>query len=1030
MSGISSSIGLISGIDIGSLVDQLIAIESRPVRFLEQRVAEIDIQRSSLLGLSAQVLAIQNAVASFDKSSFFRQFTSTSTDESVLVATATDKAVPGTFNFRVHSLVTNHSVLSRGFANSDSATVGAGTITFEIGQGRVNAGTDLDTLNGGEGIQRGTIRITDRSGATADIDLSRALTVDDVLREINGNAPVSVRARVTSLSANGASGDRIVIEDFSGGSGNLIIADLNDRHTASDLGIAASIAGDRIDGRDLVRLSASTSLDLLNDGLGMGRVRRGVDLTFETSYGNFNVSMTDVLELDTDLRAVNDGQGVRLGTIRVTDRAGDSAEIDLSNAHTVGDIRDALNDSGLAISATIVNAHFQISDTTDLPSEVPGELVIEDISGFTAADLGFDLTEENGAIVGREVYRIATLGDAIRAINFAKGNNSLVEASISQDGNGIVLAALGFDNSVKVVAGENSTTAEDLGIAGATFSSDDVDPYSSRHLVSGLNTVLLGTLNGGSGVGSGSVQFTDRSGQISIIDFSAANTLGDVVDLINAGEGAAISAAINSSGNGIVLRDESGGTNPSLLVEDVEGTLAADLHISFTGVSDLSRTQNEVNSGNLQRQYITGRTLLEDLNNGAGVSPGDIRITDSNGFLFNVTIPSSTALVGDVIATINNSPGKPDTIEARINDTGDGIIIVDTAGGEFALKIEDADGGQTAANLRLAGTAGEGENFIDGSFEVRIDVDASDTLDTLAAKINNAGLGFSAAVLNDGGANNPFSLTITSNVSGRRGEMLIDSGSIDLGLETLSHAQDAVITVGAAKVENAILITSATNTIDNVIQGVSLDLLAPSDEAVTVTVAQDVEGIVTGVQAFVEAFNGLQANIDEAIGFNSDTLERGPLLGDPAVNTLRTRLNRVMLREVEGLSGSLTRLSGVGLRIASGNRLEFNEQKFRDVYEESPEKVEALFALNETGFGTVIQETLEELSRDTDGLISRRNSTLSDQQELLNDRIADLNILLDGRRARLESQFIAMESALAALQNQQSVLSQLTQSFG
>jgi flagellar hook-associated protein 2 len=40
-------------------------------------------------------------------------------------------------------------------------------------------------LNRGEGLAKGKIRITDRSGVSAEIDLRYAQTVDDVLNAIN-----------------------------------------------------------------------------------------------------------------------------------------------------------------------------------------------------------------------------------------------------------------------------------------------------------------------------------------------------------------------------------------------------------------------------------------------------------------------------------------------------------------------------------------------------------------------------------------------------------------------------------------------------------------------------------------------------------------------------------------------------------------------------------------------------------------------------------------------------------------------------
>lgn len=1021
-----------SGIDTASLIDQLIAIERRPIENLQTRVSAIDVQRAAFMELSAQLLALQNAALSFGQSSFFRRFNSTSTNESVLTATAGDTAAPGSHTFRVRSLVTNHSVISRGFADADTTPIGIGTITVEVGHGKVNRSTSLDTLNGGAGVRRGGITITDRSGASADIDLSTALTIDDVLNAINSNTTINVRASVTGVASNGDTGDRIVIEDLSGETGNLIIANRGGGSTAADLGITANVAADRIDGTDLVRLSASTPLSMLNDGNGVGRLMSGTDLKFSTTFGDFTVSLTSNLatQLDTDLRMLNSGNGVRLGTIRITDRSGESAEVDLSNARSVRDVLDAINAAGVSVSATVIqindDSFFQITDTSGASGggENAPKLKVEDVTGSAAADLGIAGEADGESIHGRDVYRIETIGDVINAINFAPDNNSFVQAVISEDGNGIMVRALGFGSTLTVTAGQDaagraSTAARDLGLLGA----DGVATYESRRLLAGLNTVLLHLLNGGSGVELGEVRFTDRAGQTTTIDFSEAHTLQDVIDLINLDDATSLVASINAAGNGLTLRDESDGEG-SVVIEDVSGSLAADLGIAgiFT-----DEDGDAVNSGNLQLQYISRQTLLSDINNGRGVAYGTFQITDSNGALHTVNLSETVKTVGGVIDAINRL--TPDTIEARINDTGDGIVVIDTSGGSSPLTIEDLEGGRAAADLRLAGTAAVGEGFIDGSFEIRIETDASDTLESIAQKINDAGAGFTASVLNQGGAVNPFSLTITSEVSGRRGELVIDTIGIDLGLAMLSQAQDAVITIGREDSSSARLISSSTNTLDDVVEGVTLNLLSVSDEPITVTIAQDIDTIVEAVNTFVEKYNAVLNTIDKNTSFNPDTLERGSLLGDPTVNLVRTRMHGVMLKRFGGVDESMSRVFSVGLRLRDGNRLQFDEERFRDVYEESPQLVEELFTQEETGFAAVLQETVEALTRDFDGVLSRKDDLLSDQQELLNGRIDSLNILLDAKRARLEAQFVALESSLAALQAQQSALSTLVQAM-
>ncbi len=1039
MSGISSGIGLISGIDSGKLIDQLIALDTRPVDALRTRVQALDAKRTAFADLSAQILAIRNAVTNFNKTSFFRRFAAATSKEGILSVTAGETAAAGSTTLRVHSLVSNSALISRGFANRDAATIGAGTLSIELGKGRVNTGTDLGELNGGAGVRRGIVTITDRSGASADIDLRTAVTVEDVLEAINSDSRIRVRARVTGLSSVSSdgttkTGDRIVVEDLSGGTGSLRVADKNGGATAVDLGIAGEIAAARLDGRNLLRLTLDTPLSGLNDGNGVDRLLRGNDLAFHTSLGDFNVSLTDNLDSSTDLRALNNGRGVRLGVIRITDRVGKSVEVDLRELSSLPKITEldvrkkitaALDAEGVAASITTVNSSFLLSDPSP-EKDNPKLLTVEDVSGFAAEDLGIAGTETNGAIFGRAVYRVATIGDVIRAINYAPGNDAQVQASLSEDGNGISLRALGFNNSVTVTGGTDSdgntsTAARDLGLVGATFSPNE--GFSSRRLIAGLNTVLLASLKGGAGLQGGRVSLTDAQGRSNEIDFSAARTLQDAIDLINDSSNSSIRASLNAVGNGISLRDTSG-TVGDITVNDITGTFAADLGIA--GRFDAS-AERGIQGGNLQLQYIARTTRLADLNGGRGVNLGDFRITDASGLIYTVKLAKNLSTVGQVIDAVNAA--TPDTIKAKINDNGDGIVITDTSTGANKLTIEDVVG-RAAKDLRLAGVAKAGTNAIDGSYEVRVEISAGDSLDAVVKKLNATTDLFSAAVLRDGSRANGFSLTVSSNVSGRRGELLIDSGTVDLGLSTLSRARDAIVTLGGSNTINPIVLTSSTNRIDGAVQGVKFDLLAASTEDVTVTVSQDRAGVAESIKTFVEKYNDAIDKLNEKTSFNSDTLERGALFGDSTVELVQSRLYRDVLRSYRTSDADVTHLFSAGLRLGAGNRLEFNQTQFEAAYDRSPQAVEELFNKAQTGFGATIQKTLDDLTQTATGTIARRDAALDDQKKLLNDRAAALEILLQAKRTRLQAQFAALETSLAGLQNQQTALAGLAQIAG
>ena len=124
MSGISTGIGLISGINTAELINQLMALEARPITLLQRRVQGIDIQRTAFVGLSAQLLAIRNAATNFNSIAFFNRFNATSTNESIISATAGKNATIGSVTLRVHSLVATHAMVSSGFADPSRTSIG------------------------------------------------------------------------------------------------------------------------------------------------------------------------------------------------------------------------------------------------------------------------------------------------------------------------------------------------------------------------------------------------------------------------------------------------------------------------------------------------------------------------------------------------------------------------------------------------------------------------------------------------------------------------------------------------------------------------------------------------------------------------------------------------------------------------------------------------------------------------------------------------------------------------------------------
>lgn len=957
MSGITTGVGLFSGIDTASLIDQLIQIEARPRRLVEQRILQLQTQQGAFLDINSRLLALKSAAAAFNRDRVFRAAKAASSDPAKVSASAGTTAVPGVFNFTVSRLVSTQQRMSKGFVDQDVTGLGASSFTFESAKARLDTETTLDELNGALGVSRGSIRITDSAGGVAVVDLSTAVTVSEVIDAINQASAVKVDARVV--------GHHIEVVDQAGGAGSFVIEDVGQTTTASDLKIAGTAAAGGTlgppPGQELLFLSTATALSSLNDGAGV-------------SFGEGGVAAP-------------------------------------------ADFKIVVKDAGGATVATHNIVLGKISQLVPDPDN-PGKTI--------------EQVQETA---------VATVGDLIDRINSQTGGD--VVASIGADGRSLELTAAAGGNTLEIQEGTSGTTAADLNIAGATGAT-----ISTGRILAGINDKLAANLKGGAGVTAGQFTVTRRNGTAFNVTVNAGDSVREIIEAINAASGGDVTASLNKAGNGLTIVDSTTGGN--LVITDVTGTPAADLGIATAGDAD-----GVVDSGDLEFRYISGATLLADLNGGAGVGTGEITLVDSKGVSQTISITSKEKTVADVIRKINGAALVG--LNARINDTGDGIVVEDTAGGSLAIRVEDKIGA-VAQRLGIAGEAADPttSNAIDGSLEKTVSFEATDTLTQVAEKINSEGVGVDATIVNTGSGAQPFRLVLTSENSGSKGRMIVDTGGLDLGLQSVDPGRDAVVFFGAADSPSSVLLTSSSNTLDNVVTGVTIDLLGTTTSPVEVVVSRDTEQMVQKLQEFVDAFNETLDRLDFHERFDQDTGDRGALLGDGTVSQIRAAMLRVIQGQAQGVSGQFTRPFEVGLRIGQGARLELDAERFRQALEQDPDGVAELLAAFELEPRTDkvlatdangnplittnnddpdtfkklgVLEQIEKLANDftttLGGLITRRTQTIEQQINLQEGRIEAIDAQLQRKRESLQRQFQAMEQAIAGLQSQSSAISAL-----
>ncbi len=908
MAGMTTSIGLLSGIDYGSIIEQLMAIEAQSRDLVQTRTDALEEEQVAVTELSAYLLSVKLISDNLGKEEVYDKRIATSSNPDVLAATVTGDPPKGTYQFTALQTVQSHQMLSTG-VKSETDSLGGGVVTLRHGK-NVSDSMSLEHFGGGEGVARGTILITDRSGARAEIDLSTVQTVDDVLDAINSEQNINVTAEVY--------GDSIRLVDNTGQtSSNLVVQEVGSGTTAASLGLAGiNEAASVVDGQDMIYLYDDLDLEVLNDGSG--------------------VNISEVL-----------------ADIQFTLRDGTTGKIDFSPL-----------DSG-------------------------------------SSDVDYD----------------RTLGDVLEAINEAAPGK--LKAEISDDGERIVITDLteGTEElSLTPAFGDSTRALSALGLDGESV--DGV--ITGDRILGGAKSPLLSSLNGGNGFGKlGALELSDRNGHSDTVDLSGAETLDEVINIINAAD-VGIEASVNSAKNGIELRDVTGGSVSNLIIANADATETADK----LGIAVDAET-TAVDSGDMHLQVVAENTLLADLNGGAGVALGKIKFTDSAGKQGTINLSrTENQTVGDVIQTINRLGFN---LVAEINETGDGIRVYDTADGNFEFKITEGDS-TTAQDLGLLRDVTEVEidgtvrKVVDGSMTYTIELEEDDSLQDLQDKINALGMGAQATSFVDG-SSKPYRLSIVSEQTGKAGRLTIDTSQLKLDFNETVEAQDALLLYGTKdKAATSILVSSRSNSFTSVLSGVTLDIKQASDQPVTITVDTTDEDLVATVEAMVSNYNLFREALNGYMAYDADSDTRAVLFGDSTALRLDTNLS-YMLSGQFAVNGTIKSLAEIGIDMNEEGLLTFDSDLLSEKFADDIDSLKALLFDEEFGLSAKLGELIDGMtSEDENSLLTRHYNTLADQIADNEERITFLDERLETEEERLWTQFYYMELAIGKTQNNLSIL--------
>lgn len=313
-----------------------------------------------------------------------------------------------------------------------------------------------------------------------------------------------------------------------------------------------------------------------------------------------------------------------------------------------------------------------------------------------------------------------------------------------------------------------------------------------------------------------------------------------------------------------------------------------------------------------------------------------------------------------------------------------------------------------------------------GTKTVTID-STNNTLQGISDAINAANIGVTATIVNDGSAT-PYRLVLTSNNSGASNSLKITTNGAGNGVDTLlaydpagtKNMSQTVAAQDASFTLNGIPMTSATNTVANAIQGVTLSLNSATTAPATLTIARDTTSVSTAVTNFVDAYNALYTQLKSRSAYGTATTTSGSLAGDGTVRLMMSQLQNIFMTPTSG--GTLNYLAQIGITTQTDGTLKVDSAALNSAMTNNYSDVTNLLS-SSTGFVTRFDSWATAVLT-PGGLISNHITDLNSSITGFNQQISQLNNKMTTLQAYYTTQYSNLNMLLSSMNSTSSFLTQ------
>jgi flagellar hook-associated protein 2 len=464
---------------------------------------------------------------------------------------------------------------------------------------------------------------------------------------------------------------------------------------------------------------------------------------------------------------------------------------------------------------------------------------------------------------------------------------------------------------------------------------------------------------------------------------------------------------------------------------DVEAIVTALVNADVAPkTNSLNRKESALNAelsavGSLKSRLSTLETSLEKLSDGSAFdalsidAPDEVSVTQTGSpSVGQYTIDVNSLAASQVLAS-SAFAGSDTTV-------GTGTLTFNIGTPTYA-----------------SGYSGSYSDFtVDATKTVSIVIDSSNnTLSGIRDAVNASSVGVTASLVVDGSQTR---LLFTADTSGADTAIMVSTDDDDLsdtdssGLSQLSYFLDTsgetptfVSSMSEARASqdaafslNGLSLTSPSNTIVGLMDGINVTLKKVTTSAESILIQKDSTAIETSVQSFLDAYNDYQTTLSSLTDYTNDD---GALSGDATARRIQTSVREATTGVLSLTGNAFTTLSDIGITSDRYGKLTMDASAFQAALASNADDLKTFFAgattsanLSDNTDGTGLADSLKTLldtyiNSSSGMLIARETRIDNSLDDIAEDRL-EVIARMESLEERYTKQFTAMDTLVSQLQ--------------